>query len=61
MHAGTPRVTKSEKDEQARWRAEDDLRTLTTAQTIKGDKPRHKRALDLAKEQMAALGKVSEA
>jgi len=42
------------KDEQDRWQAEDDLRTLIRAAEIKKDKPRMARARKAAKEQLDA-------
>jgi hypothetical protein len=40
------------------FEAEQDVRTLLNAEKIKGDKPRLKRAMAKAKEQMKALEKV---
>lgn len=48
------------KDEEKRFRAESDLRTLVEAEKIKTDKPRLKAAMDMADEQRNALGKVLE-
>lgn len=45
--------------DEAKWRAESDLRTLATAAEIKKDPARLKRALAMAKEQMAALSTVT--
>lgn len=47
--------------EERRWQAEDDLRTLTRAMEIKNDKARYRRAMAMAKEQLAALQKVQNA
>ncbi len=44
----------------ARFDAEHDVRTLRDAADIKADKPRLKRAMAMAKQQMAALKAVSK-
>jgi hypothetical protein len=54
---------KGERDESAeeeRWRSESDARTLMEAEKIKSDKPRYAKAQSIAKEQAAALLKVSK-
>lgn len=43
-----------------KWRAEEDVRTLIRAKEIKGDKPRFRIALKLAKEQLEELKTISE-
>lgn len=48
----------SMKDE-ARWQAEDDMRTLTRAQEIQADKSRMARVASVAKQQAAAATKVA--
>lgn len=45
--------------DQKKWRAESDLRTLIDAETIKKDQERYKHAMVLAKDQKAALSKVT--
>jgi hypothetical protein len=45
--------------EDAKWRAESDLRTLTHAQEIQKDKMRLRAAKVCAKEQMKSLSKVT--
>ena len=42
-------------DEDMRWRAEDDLRTLVEAEKIRGDSKRLKAAMAMRKEKMAAM------
>lgn len=42
-----------------KWRAEDDMRTLTRAAEIKADPKRYKAAVALAREQMKALAEVT--
>lgn len=49
------------KEDEQRWRAESDLRALVEVEEIKKDKPRYRRALALAKEQMSSLKKIGEA
>ena len=46
------------KAEHEKWEAESDVRTLTEAERIRADKPRHRRAVKMAREQMKALGTV---
>lgn len=58
------KATASNKTEAApayedKWRAEDDMRTLTRAAEIKADPKRYKAALTLAREQMKALAEVT--
>lgn len=48
----------SSKADEEKFQAEMDVRTLVEADDIRKDKPRLKRALACAKEQMAALEKV---
>ena len=48
----------SEKKDRLRWEAESDLRTLRTAQEIAADKGRMKRAMAMAKTELAAIKKV---
>ena len=45
-------------DEDKKWRAEDDLRTLQRAKEIENDKARMQAAKNIAKEQKAALEKI---
>ncbi len=44
--------------ETKRWQAQSDLRTLTEASTIQGDKSRLRAAQSEGRRQMAALGKT---
>lgn len=46
--------------QERKWQAEDDLRALKRVNEIKGDKPRYRRALRLAEEQMKALKGLKE-
>ena len=45
-------------DEDKKWRAENDLRTLQRAKEIENDKARMQAAKNIAKEQKAALEKI---
>ena len=47
-----------DKAEDQKFEAENDLRTLQRAAEIKVDKPRFRRAVVMAKKQMAALKKI---
>jgi hypothetical protein len=49
----------SDKAQEAKWKAEDDLRTLRTADEISNDPSRLKAAKKMAGEQIKALSKVS--
>ena len=49
-----------EKAEQQKYEAESDVRTLVTAEEIRKDKTRLKRATAMAKTQLAALTKVTK-
>lgn len=46
--------------QEARWRAESDLRTLREAESIKGDPGRMRMMKTLADEQMRALQKIKK-
>ena len=46
--------------EDKEFEAEQDVRTMLTAEKIKGDKSRLKRAMKKAREQMSALEKVQK-
>ncbi|MEE9158914.1 MAG: hypothetical protein V3U60_11070 [Gammaproteobacteria bacterium] len=48
-----------QKREEAKWRAEQDLRTLKEAKEIVNDSNRLKRAKKMAAEQIKALAEVS--
>ena len=50
-----PRMTQEDK----KYRAEQDLRTLRQAQEVKADKSRVMAAARIAKAEMKALGKIS--
>lgn len=52
--------TKKEKEQEQRWEAEQDIRTLTNANEIRKDKPRMRRAQKMAREQRAALARVAK-
>lgn len=56
----SPKAYKSSDADEAKWQAEDDLRTLVRAKEIRADKARLKRAMACAKEQMAALQGVGK-
>lgn len=67
--ASTPRPTPYPADgltkaqmakQEARWRAESDLRTLQEAESIKGDPGRMRMMKVLADEQMKALQKIKK-
>lgn len=60
MMPAPPTTSKEDKEREERWAAESDLRSLCEAAKIKADKKRLRRAMDLAKEQMAELKKVSD-
>ena len=45
-------------DENKKWRAEDDLRTLQRAKEIENDKARMQAVKSIAKEQKSALEKI---
>lgn len=59
--AAYPSTSKSEKDEEAKYRAEADLRTLVDAEEIKGDKARMSAAMACAKDKMDAMQAVRKA
>lgn len=46
-------------DDEKRWRAEEDTRTLMRAEEIKSDKARMKACQDHAKKQTSAMAKVT--
>lgn len=54
----TPTSKPSYVEEDKKWRAESDLRTLKEAAQIKCDRERMKAAKSCAKEQMKALSKI---
>lgn len=47
-------------DEEKRWRAESDMRTLADAEKIRSDKSRHSEAKKMAKIKMEEMKKVCE-
>lgn len=59
--AGMDYATGPSKEEQDRWQAEDDLRTLIRAEEIKKDKKRLANARKAAKEQLAAATATAQA
>lgn len=56
-----PMSPKTDKEREAKYRAESDLRTLQEAEEVKRDKARMKAALACAKEKMAAMDAVQKA
>lgn len=50
----------SDNDDEKRWRAESDLRTLGEADKIRSDKSRHSEAKKMAKMKMEEMKKVCE-
>ena len=54
----TPSLANKKEDQ--RWQAEDDLRTLTRADELRGDKARMGRVSKLAKEQIATAKKFTD-
>lgn len=52
-------MSKDNKEREAKWKAESDLRTLVEAAAIKKDRARLKAATAMAKTQMDELKKVS--
>lgn len=56
--AAAPQAVEVSKREQDRWRAEDDLRTITRAQEIQRDSGRMRAVKTIAKEQMKTLSSV---
>ena len=46
---------KKEKEQENKWRADGDLRTLIEAEKIKKDKPRFNAAMKMHKEMMTAM------
>jgi len=59
MHGESEDDSEEAKQEE-KWRAESDARTLMEAEKIKADKTRYAKAQAIAKEQAAALLKVSK-
>ena len=55
---GRPQVTKEEKEQQRRWQAEDDSRTLGRAAEIHGDEERKKAVMEMHKEHADMLQKM---
>ena len=53
-HLSTAKMT----DEDQKYEAEQDVRTMVRAEEIRGDKKRHDRAMKEARSQMANLKKV---
>lgn len=49
----------SDKEQEARWRAESDVRSLVEAEAIRNDAKRLAAAKKIAREQAAALRKVN--
>lgn len=48
--AGRPTMPKEEKEQQRRWQAEDDFRTLSRAAEIHGDEERKKAVIEMHEE-----------
>ena len=53
--AAYPSNTKTDKEQEAKWRAEADLRSLVEAEEVRKDKARMKAAMACAREQMDAM------
>ena len=53
-----PRISKQAKQEEDRWRAEDDLRTLQRAAEVRSDQERMERAMSLHRKQSAGLEQI---
>lgn len=51
-------ITAAEKKQQAEWRAQDDLRTISQAKAIEADKQRMAAVKSVAQKQVQALQKV---
>jgi len=59
MKAKAPKLAVVSMKEDARWQAEDDMRTLTRAQEIQADRARMARVASIAKQQAMAATKVA--
>ena len=55
---GRPQVTKEEKEQQRRWQAEDDFRTLGRAAEIHADEERKKAVMEMHQEHADMLQKM---
>lgn len=55
-----PRQTREDKARSDRYRAEDDIRTLQRAQEVQQDPGRMRMAQRIAREQAAALAKITK-
>lgn len=51
-------ISVEDKEREAKWQAESDLRTLREADDIKGDKGRMTAANKILSEEMTAMGKL---
>jgi hypothetical protein len=51
-------MTTAEKKQQAEWRAQDDLRTISQAKAIEADRARMSAVKQIAQKQVQALQKV---
>jgi hypothetical protein len=56
-----PAQAKTDKEQEAKWRAESDLRSLVEAEEIRKDKGRMAAALKCAREKMAAMKEIKAA
>lgn len=56
----TPGMMRSHSKQEARWRAESDLDTLTRAEEICSDKKRHTAARGVAEERIASMQKITK-
>lgn len=59
MKKGANKIAGMSPFSDARWQAEDDLRTLTRAEEIKRDPKRLKAAKALAKEKLAEMASIA--
>lgn len=53
------KATREDAERQRRYQAEDDLRTITRAQEVQGDKRRMSSVQALAREQAASLSRIA--
>lgn len=54
----TPKVSDKYAEEDRKWRAKDDMRTLQQAKEIEADKARMQAVKSMAKEELAKLKKI---
>jgi hypothetical protein len=56
---GMMRSSKAQREQEERWRAESDLRTLTEAEEICDDPKRHKAAKSMARQKAREMTKIA--